>query len=95
MTITIGERNRAADTVEQKLLYTTEKSKFQAVRDLVAEGLKPPVLIFVQSKVRAKELFEELVRLSIFLPNFDVLESPSLVKSQNLTCSLVHYKLKN
>ncbi len=61
MTITIGERNRATDTVEQKLLYTTEKSKFQAIKDLIAEGLKPPVLVFVQSKTRAKELHSELV----------------------------------
>jgi superfamily II DNA/RNA helicase len=61
VTITIGERNRATDTVEQKLLYTTEKSKFQAVRDLIGQGLKPPVLVFVQSKTRAKELYEELV----------------------------------
>ena len=61
VTVTIGERNRATDTVEQRLLYTTEKSKFKAVKDLIAGGLKPPVLIFVQSKSRAKELHEELV----------------------------------
>ena len=64
MTITIGERNRATDTVEQKLMYTTEKSKFQALKDLISQGLKPPVLVFVQSKTRAKELHAELVKIS-------------------------------
>lgn len=36
------------------------------------EGLKPPVLIFVQSKARAKELFHELVYDGI---NVDVIHA--------------------
>jgi len=52
VTVTIGERNRATETVEQSLMYTTEKSKLQTLKDLFYEGIKPPVLVFVQSKSR-------------------------------------------
>lgn len=39
----------------------TEAGKRIALRQLIQKGLKPPVLIFVQSIDRAKELFHELV----------------------------------
>lgn len=32
-----------------------------AFRDLVRKGLSPPVLVFVQSKERAQQLFNELI----------------------------------
>jgi ATP-dependent RNA helicase DDX52/ROK1 len=38
-----------------------EDGKLVAMRQIVYEGLKPPCLIFVQSKHRAIELFNELV----------------------------------
>lgn len=38
-----------------------EQGKVMAVRALLRQGLKPPVLLFVQSKDRAAELFRELV----------------------------------
>ncbi len=61
--MTIGERNTATDTVEQSLVYTgTEKGKLLAFRQLIQGGLKPPVLVFVQEKERAKELFAELIK---------------------------------
>ena len=57
----IGIRNTATEKVEQSLVYTgTEKGKLLALYNLIREGVKPPVLIFVQEKERAKELFEEL-----------------------------------
>jgi len=60
--IHIGVKNAAAESVDQKLLFVgTEDGKLLALRQLVAEGLHPPVLIFVQSKERAQELFHELV----------------------------------
>ena len=31
------------------------------MRQLIAEGLKPPCILFVQSKERAVEVFQELV----------------------------------
>ncbi|GAA5799416.1 hypothetical protein HPULCUR_004831 [Helicostylum pulchrum] len=60
--IVIGSKNAATDTIKQELLFTgTEAGKMIALRQLVQKGIKPPVLIFVQSIERAKELFHELV----------------------------------
>ena len=72
--VTIGQRNSATDTVEQTLVYTgTEKGKLLAFRQLIEGGkLKPPVLIFVQEKDRAKELFTELIKEKIHV---DVIHS--------------------
>jgi ATP-dependent RNA helicase DDX52/ROK1 len=42
------------------------------MRQLIAEGLRPPVLVFLQSKDRAKELFHELVYDGI---NVDVIHA--------------------
>lgn len=53
--ITVGERNTAVSTVRQRLLFVgRENGKLLALRQLIAEGLKPPVLVFVSSKERAK-----------------------------------------
>lgn len=50
--ITIGEQNSATDTVEQELLFVgSESGKLLAFRDLIRNGLQPPVLVFVQSRV--------------------------------------------
>lgn len=38
-----------------------EAGKLLAFRDLVRKGLTPPVLVFVQSKERAQQLFNELI----------------------------------
>ncbi|KAI7891332.1 P-loop containing nucleoside triphosphate hydrolase protein [Mucor mucedo] len=60
--IVIGAKNAATDTIKQELLFTgTEAGKMIALRQLVQKGIKPPVLIFVQSIERAKELFHELI----------------------------------
>lgn len=58
LAITVGERNAAAHDVEQRLVYVgREDGKILAMKQLVQEGLTPPVLIFVQSKERADQLF--------------------------------------
>lgn len=49
-----------------------EEGKLLAMRQLIAEGLRPPVLVFLQSKERAKELFHELVYDGI---NVDVIHA--------------------
>jgi len=49
-----------------------EEGKLIAVRQLIQEGFKPPVLIFVQSIKRAKELFHELIYDGI---NVDIIHS--------------------
>ena len=60
--VSIGARNTANSIVKQSLIYTgTEKGKLLAFRQLLLDGgLTPPVLVFVQTKERAQELFKEL-----------------------------------
>ena len=60
--ITIGVENAGASTIEQRLVFVgKEESKLMSMRQLIQQGITPPVLVFVQSKDRAKELFLELV----------------------------------
>jgi ATP-dependent RNA helicase DDX52/ROK1 len=62
VTISIGVENAAADLIDQKLMFVgTEEGKLLAIRQLFQQGLKPPALIFMQNKERAKELFKELI----------------------------------
>ncbi|GAB5591053.1 RNA-dependent ATPase rok1 [Umbelopsis nana] len=71
--IVIGAKNAATETIKQELLFVgSEDGKLVAIRQLVQKGLKPPVLIFVQSIERAKELFHELIYDGI---NVDVIHS--------------------
>ncbi|XP_022120879.2 probable ATP-dependent RNA helicase DDX52 isoform X2 [Pieris rapae] len=71
--LTVGHRNAAATTVQQELLFCgNESGKLIAFRQLVQKGLKPPVLVFVQSKERAKQLFKELLYDGI---NVDVIHA--------------------
>ncbi|XP_015893193.2 DEAD-box ATP-dependent RNA helicase 57 isoform X2 [Ziziphus jujuba] len=59
--VIIGRKNTATETVKQKLIFTgSEEGKLIALRQSFAESLNPPVLIFLQSKERAKELYAEL-----------------------------------
>ncbi|ORX46308.1 P-loop containing nucleoside triphosphate hydrolase protein [Hesseltinella vesiculosa] len=58
----IGSKNAATNTIKQQLLFTgNEAGKMVALRQYIKAGIRPPVLIFVQSIDRAKELFKELV----------------------------------
>ncbi|XP_058065460.1 DEAD box protein 52 homolog [Anopheles bellator] len=69
----IGLTNSAVELVDQKLLFTgSEGGKLLAFRELVAQGLNPPVLVFVQSKDRAQQLFTELIYDGL---NVDVIHS--------------------
>jgi len=62
VSVRVGAVNAATETIEQKLLYCgSEHGKLVAFRALVEAGLSPPVLIFVQTKERAQELFKELL----------------------------------
>ncbi|KAL8613810.1 hypothetical protein ACOMHN_029667 [Nucella lapillus] len=64
--VNVGARNAATHLVKQELLFTgSEAGKRMAMRNLIREGIRPPVLIFVQSKQRAKELYSELLYDSI------------------------------
>lgn len=71
--VTVGQRNAATDLVDQELLFVgNEGGKLVAFRNLVHKGLHPPVLIFVQSKDRAQQLFQELIYDGI---NVDVIHA--------------------
>ncbi|KAI4300238.1 hypothetical protein L6164_033635 [Bauhinia variegata] len=59
--VIVGRKNMASETIKQKLVFTgSEEGKLVAIRQSFAESLNPPVLVFVQSKERAKELYDEL-----------------------------------
>ncbi|XP_041808488.1 probable ATP-dependent RNA helicase DDX52 [Chelmon rostratus] len=73
VSVNIGHRNTAVETVEQELLFVgTENGKLVAMRDIVKKGFLPPMLVFVQSIERARELFHELVYEGI---NVDVIHA--------------------
>nr|KAF6455603.1 DExD-box helicase 52 [Rousettus aegyptiacus] len=73
ITVSIGARNSAVETVEQELLFVgSETGKLLAMRELIKKGFTPPVLVFVQSIERAKELFRELIYEGI---NVDVIHA--------------------
>ena len=61
MRLTVGERNSASGTIAQRLVFCgQERGKLLALRQLINEGVKPPIIVFVQSKDRAKQLVKEL-----------------------------------
>uniref|UniRef100_A0A3Q1CTR2 ATP-dependent RNA helicase n=1 Tax=Amphiprion ocellaris TaxID=80972 RepID=A0A3Q1CTR2_AMPOC len=73
VSVNIGHRNTAVETVEQQLLFVgTENGKLVAMRDIIKKGFLPPMLVFVQSIERARELFHELVYEGI---NVDVIHA--------------------
>jgi ATP-dependent RNA helicase DDX52/ROK1 len=60
--VVVGEKNAAADTVDQSLVFVgREDGKVLALRQMIKQGVRPPVLVFVQSKERAVQLFHQLV----------------------------------
>lgn len=59
--ITIGARNSAATQIKQELIFCgREEGKLLALRQYMSSGLPIPMLIFVQSIDRAKQLYHEL-----------------------------------
>ena len=52
----------ASSTIKQELKFVgKEEGKLLAIRQLVAKGFTPPVLVFLESKERAQALFRELL----------------------------------
>ncbi|KAL6425546.1 hypothetical protein ACFW04_009595 [Cataglyphis niger] len=73
ITVTVGHRNAATDMVDQEILFVgSEQGKLLAFRNMIQKGISPPVLVFVQSKERAQELFNELIYDGI---NVDVIHA--------------------
>lgn len=59
--IIVSGRAKANKNVKQELVFCgNELGKVVAIRNIVREGVTPPVLIFVQSIERTKELHEEI-----------------------------------
>ena len=55
-------RNTAVSSVHQELKFVGwESGKLLEIRSLLRTGLKPPILVFVNSKERAQQLFMELI----------------------------------
>lgn len=53
--LTVGSDNAGAASIDQRLMYVgMEDGKLLAIRQLVQDGLRPPVLVFLQSKDRAQ-----------------------------------------
>lgn len=61
--VLVGQKDGATATIDQRLEFTgSEDGKLHALRALVQSGgMQPPILLFVQSIARARELFHELV----------------------------------
>ncbi|KAF8610072.1 P-loop containing nucleoside triphosphate hydrolase protein [Ceratobasidium sp. AG-I] len=60
--IVVGLKDSATSTVKQKLTFVgSESGKLLTLRQQLAAGFQPPVLVFVQSQERATELSEELL----------------------------------
>ncbi|XP_042223885.1 probable ATP-dependent RNA helicase DDX52 isoform X1 [Homarus americanus] len=60
--VSVGIRNTASEDVKQDLKFCGDESgKLLALRDILRKGYEPPVLLFVQTKERAKDLFKELI----------------------------------
>jgi len=60
--LVVGIKDTSLPTISQTLLYTaTEQGKLLALRQLFTTGLRPPILIFMQSIPRAQALFNEIL----------------------------------
>ena len=57
--ILVGPRNAAATNVKQRLQFVgSELGRLMALRQMLAQGLVPPVLVFTSSKQRAQQLHQ-------------------------------------
>ncbi len=78
--ITVGTENAGNTNIKQILKFVgREDGKLLAIRQIVQEGIKPPVLLFLQSVERAKALFKELVYDGI---NVDVIHAEKSAKQR-------------
>lgn len=63
--VEVGGKNKVLSKIDQSIEYcTNEFGKLVFLRNMIFEGkLKPPVLIFVQEKRRAKQLYYEVKKI--------------------------------
>lgn len=68
----------ASNTIRQELKFVgREEGKLLAIRQMIREGITPPILIFLQSKERAQALFGELLYDGIRVDVIHAGRSPS------------------
>uniref|UniRef100_H0WHD5 Probable ATP-dependent RNA helicase DDX52 n=1 Tax=Otolemur garnettii TaxID=30611 RepID=H0WHD5_OTOGA len=73
ITVSIGARISQREVLTLSLLFLLSwRTKDQALGNTIIKGFNPPVLVFVQSIERAKELFHELIYEGI---NVDVIHA--------------------
>lgn len=61
-TVIVGGKNRTAPNVEQELIYVgNDQGKILSLREVILSGVNVPVLIFVETKDKAKLLAEEFM----------------------------------
>lgn len=78
----IGNKQAANANIDQKLVFCgNEEGKLLAIRNMVLNGeFKPPVIIFLQSIIRAKSLFHELLYENL---KIDVIHSERTASQRN------------
>ncbi|GMM38829.1 RNA-dependent ATPase [Saccharomycopsis crataegensis] len=78
----IGNKQAANASIEQKLVFCgNEDGKLLAIRNMILNGeIKPPVIIFLQSIIRAKALFHELLYENL---KIDVIHSERTTTQRN------------
>lgn len=77
----VGAHNSATETIAQKLLFVgQEEGKIMAVRQLLKEGIHPPVLIFVDTVQRADELFTDLSQEGVHVDVIHAARKPADVR---------------
>lgn len=60
--VKVGAKNRAVSTIQQELIYVgNEQGKVLSLRELIMSGIDVPVLIFVETKEKAKFLADEFL----------------------------------
>jgi len=61
-TVIVGGKNRPVPNLEQKLIYVgNEAGKILSLREMIVSGIAVPVLIFVETKEKAKRLANEFM----------------------------------
>lgn len=71
--VVVGAPNGSVRSINQQLIYVgQEEGKLMAIRQMLIQGLEPPVIIFAETIDRAQELFQELVTHGI---NVDIIHS--------------------
>lgn len=80
--VIIGHKEAANNTIDQKLVFTgNEEGKLLAIRQLIQQSeFKPPIIIFLQSIIRAKALYHELLYDKL---NVDVIHAERTPKQRD------------